>query len=322
MRSTLSASVVAFFAIFAATQAVADQSRTLTIDVQVKGEEAWQENGSWEKGVINESFSVTTTLTSDGGMSAVNILDPKSTQAAQDRSNQQRERTAQIQQRQKSLEAAGGMPSAQAQQEMNATIMQAYQRCKGNENCIREAVMKSSPHLMTPPPGITMAPGAALGNVPEAQDAKEIYQQWLSADGCAGTFKAFREDISNGMITDVGGARPRKFEIRMNDGGEREGLCHSYAMTTVDTEKKLLFVESFALPQAQAKRTSTGTGVLGAQTTAAIPGDILAWVNKSLRGVPLSGTKSETITLKNPVVVSPWKNYSGKATVTISWSFK
>ncbi|MDG2570823.1 hypothetical protein P7L87_25055, partial [Vibrio parahaemolyticus] len=55
---------------------------------------------------------------------------------------------------------------------------------------------------------------------------------------------------------------------------------------------------------------------------ATVPGDIAAWVAKTLNGAPLSGTKTETITLQRPVVVLPLANasYSGTAKVTVTWS--
>ncbi|HEY1131086.1 MAG TPA: hypothetical protein VGF12_16895 [Roseateles sp.] len=109
---------------------LAEQRGTLRIEIKVKGVESWQENGSWEKGNISQRYRTSTVLTSDGGRSAVNVLHPvhpvhpvhsgrAGTQQRDARTGSTASEAA------KSLEAAGCVPSTQAQQEMNAATMQA-----------------------------------------------------------------------------------------------------------------------------------------------------------------------------------------------------
>lgn len=297
----------------------AQQARQLSIELQVQGEEGWQDNGSWEKGQIRQRFALTTTLYSDGGLSPVNPLDPQARQQAEQRLQTQQAQVAAAQRRQQALEAAGGLPDAATQQQMNAAIARAYQRCGGNEPCIREAVMAAAPQLLAPPPGVSVAPGAELVNPPERADAAEIYQRWLSEDTCPGSLVARRDDTSQGLISDVGAARSRQARVQLDESGARAGLCHGYAMTVVDTRTQRLFIESFALPPLRARRSATG--VQGETTVEALPAQIRQWVDAQLRGVPLSGQRSATLTLTQPLVVSPWKHYAGRVTVTLNWRF-
>lgn len=294
------------------------QRRQLSLEVLVQGEESWQHNGSWEKGQIRQRFAVTTTLHSDGGRSAVNPLDPRSTEAAQQRGQAVRDAAAAAQRRQ-ALDAGIRMPSAEAQQQMNAAIARAYQKCAGNEACIRDAVMAAAPQLMAAPPGIGMAPGVVLSAPAGVAEADEIYQPWLVEDGCPGSFTAHRDDTSQGQLADVGAPRARQARVQLDEGGARAGLCSGYAMTLVDTRAQRLFLESFAMPALRARRTSTG--VQGEQTVEAMPPEIRQWVNAQLRGLPLSGQRSATLDLTQPIVVAPTKNYSGRATVTLKWRF-
>ena len=294
------------------------QRRQLSLEVVVVGEESWQHNGSWEKGKIDQRFALTTRLYSDGGRSAVNPLDPRSTQAAQQQGQAVRDAAAAAQRRQ-ALDAGIKMPSAEAQQQLNAAIARAYQQCAGNETCIRDAVMATAPQLLATPPGISVAPGIELGGAAQGSDAAEIYQPWLSEDGCPGSFTARRNDASEGQLTDVGGPRARQQRVQLDEGGARTGLCHRYAMTVVDTRTPQLFLKSFALPELRARRTSTG--IHGVQTVEAMPPQIHQWVNAQLRGIPLSGERTATLDLTQPVVVAPTKNYAGRATVTLRWRF-
>ncbi|MBF9232851.1 hypothetical protein [Microvirga alba] len=325
MRPThqlLAATCLAAFMLPQASHAGPAQ-RLLKIDVRVEGEESWKDGGSSEKGTISERFYFATILQASPDLNSMNLLDPESVKKTQAKSAQVQARVAQVQQRQKALGSAG-MPSAAAQEQMNAAIMQAYQRCKGDESCIREAVMKAQPQLMAPAQGISVAPNSSMNTGGDEPDEKEIYQNWLSFDGCVGKTVAFRNDVSDGSISDVGGARPRHREIKINAGGVKSGLCNAYTMTIVDTETKKLYLESFAFPGVETKSVTTGSSVGNVpipQGTSTVPADVQAWLNKNVRGIPLSGSKTETITLRTPIIVSPWKNYSGKARITMTWSF-
>ncbi|MFN3304623.1 MAG: hypothetical protein ACK44A_12995 [Roseateles sp.] len=297
----------------------AQQARQLSIELQVQGEEGWQDNGSWEKGQISQRFAVTTTLYSDGGLSPVNPLDPQARQQAEQRVQTQQAQVAAAQRRQRALAAAGGLPDAATQQQMNAAIASAYQRCGGNEACIRQAVMAAAPQLMAPPPGVSMAPGAELAGVAARADATEIYQPWVSEDACPGSLVARRDDNAQGLISDVGAARPRLARVQLDESGARAGLCHGYAMTIVDTRAQRLFIESFALPPLRARRSATG--VQGETTVEALPAQIRQWADAQLRGVPLTGQRTATLTLTQPLVVSNGRHYAGRVTVTLNWRF-
>lgn len=294
--------------------------RILKIDVRVEGSEGWQHAGSYEKATISEHFFLVTTLQSGEGLDVMNVLDPDSVQKEQDKSLRQVAEGKKIEARNKAL-AATNKPNPAMEQQVNQAIMQAYTKCKGDENCIKAAVMQSNPGLLTPPPGATMTPGAQ--NLPAAQEeeGKAIYRQWFGYEGCPGKFKAMRNDTSTGAIADVGGARPRTREIKFDVAQAKPSLCISYPRAVVNEEAGKLFLQEFAFPSVPAKQNVTGAPS-NQENAVTVPPEIVAWMSKTLKGVPVSGTKSETISLRKPIIVFPQENsYRGSVKITATWSF-
>ncbi|WP_262028489.1 hypothetical protein [Microvirga sp. Mcv34] len=287
--------------------------RILKIDVRVEGTEGWQTKVSSEKGTISEHFYLATVLEPSDSLDAMNPLDPDSMRKAQETSARQIANVQKIQERNRAL-APAAPPNPAMQQQVNQAIMQAYARCKGDEACIKAAVMQSNPGLMTPPPGATMRPG--IPDTATTQEDKAVYRQWFGLEGCPGKFRATRNDIGRGSVSDVGASKPWNHEVRFDIAQDKPSLCLSYPMSVVDEEAGRLFLPGFLFPEAAALQANAGN------VKATVPGEIAAWVSRTLKGAPLSGTKAETISLQQPIVVLPLANaaYSGKAKVTVTWS--
>lgn len=288
--------------------------RILKIDVRVEGTEGWKTKVSYENGTISEHFYLATVLEPSDSLDAMNPLDPASVRKSQETSARQIANMQKIQERNKAL-APTAPPNAAMQQQVNQAIMQAYAKCKGDENCIKAAVMQSNPGLMTPPPGATMRPG-----VPDAAESQEeekaVYRQWFGLEGCAGRFKATRNDISKGLVADVGASKPWNHEVKFDFAQAKPSLCLSYPMSVVNEEAGTLFLPAFSFPEAAAMQANAE------KVKATVPGEIASWVSKTLNGAPISGTKTETLNLQNPIVVLPLGNasYSGTVKVTLTWS--
>lgn len=290
--------------------------RILKIEIRVEGSEGWQTKVSSEKGTISEHFFLATVLETSGDLSPLNPLDPDSVRRSQENSARQIANVQQIQERNKAF-ASTTPPNAAMHQQMNQAIMQAYARCKGDEACIKAAVMQSHPGLMTPPPGATMSPG-----MPDASDAsqgeeKAVYRQWYGLEGCPGRFRAMRNDIGKGAVSDVGGSRPWNHEIKFDIAQFKPSLCLSYPMVVVDEKAGKLFMPGFVFPDIPTPQKNDGNA------RATVPGEIATWASKTLNGASLSGTKTETINLARPIIVLPLGNasYSGSVTITTSWNF-
>ncbi|PVE26006.1 hypothetical protein DC522_01860 [Microvirga sp. KLBC 81] len=290
--------------------------RVLKIDVRIEGSEGWQTAVSYEKALISEHFFLATVLEPSESLGGMNPLDPDSIRKAQENSARQIANAQKIQERNKAL-AHAVPPSAAMQQQVNQAIMQAYAKCKGDENCIKAAVMRSNPGLMPPPPGATMNPGIPDVSAASQDEEKAIYRQWFGLEGCPGKFRAMRNDISKGAVADVGGARPWNHEIKLDVAQDKPSLCLSYPMSVVDEEAGKLFLPGFTFPDVPATQKNIGS------RSATVPGEIATWVSKTLNGAPLSGTKSETISLQRPILVLPLGNFSygGSVKITITWSF-
>ncbi|MGO4707067.1 hypothetical protein AB4072_14965 [Microvirga sp. 2MCAF38] len=310
-RTSLASALIAGLVLPSPADATPASQRLLKIEVRVEGQESWQDGPSnFDKAVFKQRYFIATVLEAAPDLSGVNIFDPNSVKKAQEKSARVQTRAAQ-----QSNTRPAGMPSAAQQQAMQAAIQQAYARCKGDETCIRDAVMKSAPQLMTPPPGATMASRAPASD--EEGDEKEIYQHWQSFEACPGRIHLLREDSANGLLADVGGPRATKSNIRADERKAVKGLCVGYGMTVVDTEAKKLFLDSFSF-----SNIIVANAPLLPERAGTIPTDIIAWVNKNLRNVPLSGTKTETIALRTPVMIAQRPSYSGRAKITLTWSFE
>jgi hypothetical protein len=245
----------------------------------------------------------------------MNPLDPVSIRKSQETSARQIANMQKVQERNRAL-APSAAPNAAMQQQVNQAIMQAYAKCKGDENCIKAAVMQSNPGLMTPPPGATTKPG-----VPKASEAQEeekaVYRQWFGLEGCPGKFRATRNDISQGSVSDVGASKPWNHEAKFDIAQAKPSLCLSYPMSVVNEEAGTLFLPGFLFPEIPAVQKTIGN------ITTAVPGEIASWAAQTLKGAPLSGTKAETINLTRPILVLPLGNasYKGSVKVTMTWSF-
>lgn len=288
--------------------------RILKIDLRVEGSESWQTKVSSEKGTIAERFFLATVLEPSDSLDAMNPLDPDSMRKAQDTSARQIADMQKIQERNKAL-APAAAPNAAMQQQVNQAIMQAYAKCKGDEACIKAAVMQANPGLMTPPPGATMRPGVPDASM-ASQEEKEIYRQWFGLEGCPGKFRATRNDVSQGSVSDVGASKPWNHEARFDIAQAKPSLCLSYPMSVVNEDANTLFLPGFLFPEIPAVQKNIGN------VTTAVPEEIAAWAAKTLKGAPLSGTKSETINLTRPILVLPLGNasYKGSVKVTMTWS--
>ena len=290
--------------------------RILKIDVRVDGSEGWQSTGSYEKATISEHFFLATVLEPSPNLDAMNPLDPDSIRKAQENSARRIADVQRIQERNKA-QALAVPPNAALQQQVNQAIMQAYARCKGDENCIKAAVMQSHPGLLTPPPGAAMTPGMPDASATQGEEEKAIYRQWFGLEGCPGKFKATRNDISKGAVADVGGPRPWNHEVKVDVAQAKPSLCLSYPMVIVNEEAGALSLPGFTFPDVPATQKNAGN------SSATVPGQIATWVSKTLNGAPLSGTKSETISLSRSIVVLPLANssYGGSVKITVTWSF-
>ncbi|WP_114943417.1 hypothetical protein [Microvirga calopogonii] len=288
--------------------------RILKIDVRVEGSEGWQTKVSSEKGTISERFFLATVLEPSDSLDAMNPLDPDSMRKAQDSSARHIANMQKIQERNRAL-APTAPPNAAMQQQVNQAIMQAYAKCKGDEACIKAAVMQSNPGLMSPPPGATMRPGVPDVSGPQEEE-KAVYRQWFGLEGCPGKFRATRNDISQGSVSDVGASKPWNHEIKFDIAQSKPSLCLSYPMSVVNEEAGTLFLPGFLFPEAAAMQKNAGS------VSATVPGEIGAWVGKALNGAPIAGTKSETINLTRPIVVLPLANasYKGSVKITLTWS--
>jgi len=288
--------------------------RILKIDLRVEGSEGWQTKVSSEKGTLSERFFLATVLEPSDSLDAMNPLDPDSMRKAQDNSARQVANMQTIQERNRAL-APAAPPNTAMQQQVNQAIMQAYARCKGDEACIKAAVMQANPGLMAPPPGAAMRPG--VPDVSESQeDEKAVYRQWFGLEGCPGKFRATRNDVSQGSVADVGASKPWNHEARFDIAQAKPSLCLSYPMSVVDEEANTLFLPGFLFPEIPAVQKNIG------HVTTAVPQEIALWATKTLKGAPLSGTKTETIHLTRPILVLPLANaaYKGTVKVTMTWS--
>ncbi|EIM25177.1 hypothetical protein [Microvirga lotononidis] len=288
--------------------------RILKIDLRVEGSEGWQTKVSSEKGTISERFFLATVLEPSDSLDAMNPLDPDSIRKAQETSARQIANVQKIQDRNRAL-APAAAPNAAMQQQVNQAIMQSYARCKGDEACIKAAVMQSNPGLMTPPPGATMKPGIPDTSTASPEE-RAVYRQWFGVEGCPGKFRATRNDVSQGSVADVGASKPWNHEARFDIAQAKSSLCLSYPMSVVNEEAGTLFLPGFLFPEIPAVQKSMGA------VTTAVPGEIAAWAAKTLKGAPLSGTNSETINLTRPILVLPLANasYKGSVKVTMTWS--
>lgn len=286
--------------------------RILKIDVRVEGSEGWQTTVSSEKGTISEHFFLATVLEPSNSLSGMNPLDPDSIRKSQEASAKQIANMQKIQERNKAL-APAVPPNAALQQQLNQAIMQANARCKGDETCIKAAVMQSSPGLMTPPPGAVMKPDIPDASAASQNEEKAIYRQWFGLEGCPGKFRATRNDVGKGSVSDVGASRPWNHEVRFDIAQAKPSLCLTYPMLVVNEEAGRFFLPGFTFPDVSTTQNSRAT----------VPGEIATWVSRILNGAALSGTKAETISLQRPIVVLPLGNssYSGSVKITVTWNF-
>lgn len=288
-------------------------ARILRIDVQIEGTEGWQSGGSHEKATLSQRYYFATVLRPAEDLDSVNLQDPESVRRTQERSLAMQ---ADVARRQPPHAGSG----AAMQKQVNDAIAQAYARCKGDEKCIADAVMRANPGLMAPPPGAV--PRAGAHEVRDVPEEKPVYRQWFSFDGCPGVVRVLRNDTSRGSMTDVGGPRPLAREVKVDVDRTTRDTCLPYIMTVVDEKAGKVFLPAYAFPAVPTMVVGVGSGGKLRKAVPTVPPEIEQYLTRLFKGAPLSGTKSEMLTLRKPVLVSPLgQTYSGSVKVTVKWSF-
>jgi hypothetical protein len=303
-----------------------NEYRVLRVSLTMNGTENWQQGADNEKGTLSLAVSFATVLRPLPELNTVNVLDPDYAQKMMAKSAQVQQKVQAVQQRQA---GAGNAPAKSIpQDQMMAMAMKIQQTCKGDEACMKREAMKMMPQAMAQN-GMALPPGAmeqaGKQGDDDADDEKQRYQDWNGYEGCASFIRAKIQHSSSGALSDVGGMRP----ITRSLSGELAGLtpmaqnlCLGY-QSVLDTDTKMVYRHPFGMPMIPGHSRIVHGPALEGPAEITLPAEVAEWVRKTLTISPLSGSKTEQITLKQPYLVSPYANskYQGSVKVSLTWSF-
>ncbi|MDN5862936.1 MAG: hypothetical protein L0H19_05750 [Salinisphaera sp.] len=317
MSSTLRCLWVLFAMMTLLTAAAAAEpvERELHIVVEVDGQQSWQGTGQFAGehtlATTSQTYEVTVTLRSDGGLYALNLLDP-------DRKKRLKAKTIHL--ARKALRTAQGagasLPVTPAQRrELTQRMRQERNACNVNSACRHEVSLRYAAIFAA-----MQYPQALKGDAGPGR-----YGYFEPYPGCA---SHWRVDMSL-TIEGVRNDHPYREQHSAHDQASDDGgvpLCQRY-LAVIDTQdsEQPLYLENFFVPSA------TGETVIlrgdaepqHSTETQPMPSAVLSWVTAQLKHAPASGTITGSVPLILQLngISTRLGKLQGQAQVKLTWRF-
>lgn len=171
-----------------------------------------------------------------------------------------------------------------------------------------------------------VAPDPAAGQDDEAllsAEDPEKYLYFAGYEGCPTRVKVKIDIRTEGEYADVQGMVPYTIDQTADWNGDASTrlLCLSYT-NVLDTHSNTLWFDLVGVPAPRGTyvHRESRRNDRNDNSEISLPGEILTWLNDSLRVSPAAGTRSATL----PINVDPsaGSKHKGEARVSATWSFR
>lgn len=301
-------------AVIAGSAQAAGIDRELKITVDIQGEQSWRNALQWSKAKTTQKYEWATVVRSDGKLEGANLSDLDLDRRLAIKTEYLRRKGVE------QLRAAGLDPaSPELQKSISDRMQKDSFACEGDSVCMSEMGTKYA-----------MLMAAATEPDNSAVFAGEPrYQFFFGYRGCANRIRVVHASDTAGE-TGYGRKKDKIFPYALKatvdfpgTDVDRKSMCSNFT-GVIDTKEQKVYWDNIYVPAARGtlvrtefEKTHTTEGEV------AMPQEVMAWVNKTLRVATLSGTASTTVPLNAPLDgnATVMGSFDGAAKVTMSWSF-